>query len=137
MPRIAIIVRLIKSNSLLTLGALISINAFFIIGIGNNVNAQSAYRVKPAKLSDLTYSCSNDYVKAQIIKILWLETDYHLPITVLDGFNSEMCIGSVSKNTFSWDRGTSKASLDRRTGALTIRPNADGISISLKCKAVD
>ena len=68
MPRIAIIVRLIKSNSLLTLGALISINAFFIIGIGSNVNAQSAYRVKPAKLSDLTYSCSNDYVKHKLLR---------------------------------------------------------------------
>jgi hypothetical protein len=55
----------------------------------------------------------------------------------LDGFNSETCIGKVTKNTFTWDRGTSQASLDRRTGALTIKPKKDGISISLKCTVVE
>lgn len=99
--------------------------------------SSSANKTRPSALRDITYSCSSDYVKPESIKILWSDSNYSLPISVLDGFNSETCIGKVTTNTFTWDRGTSQASLDRRTGALTIKPKKDGVSISLKCIAVD
>lgn len=102
-----------------------------------NSSEQNTNKTKPSPLRDITYSCSNDYVKPEGIKILWSEANYSLPISVLDGFNSETCIGKVSKNTFTWDRGTSQASLDRRTGALTIKPKKDGATISLKCTVVE
>jgi len=100
-------------------------------------NSQGANKTKPSAARDISYSCSNEHVKPESIKILWSEANHNLPISVLDGFNSETCIGKVTKNTFTWDRGTSQASLDRRTGALTIKPKKDGISISLKCTVVD
>jgi hypothetical protein len=100
-------------------------------------NSQSANKAKPSGARDIAYSCSNEHVKPESIKILWSEANHNLPISVLDGFNSETCIGKVTKNTFTWDRGTSQASLDRRTGALTIKPKKDGISISLKCTVVE
>ena len=103
----------------------------------SSTTAQSANKTRPSALRDITYSCSSDYVKPESIKILWSDSNYNLPISVLDGFNSETCIGKVTTNTFTWDRGTSQASLDRRTGALTIKPKKDGVSISLKCIAVD
>jgi hypothetical protein len=99
--------------------------------------ASNKAKSSPSPLRDITYSCSNEYVKAESIKILWSEANYNLPISVLDGFNSETCIGKVSKTTFTWDRGTSSASLDRRTGALAIKPKKDGVSISLKCTLVE
>jgi hypothetical protein len=102
-----------------------------------NSSAQNTNKAKPNPLRDIAYSCSNEHVKAEGIKILWSEANYSLPISVLDGFNSETCIGKVSKNTFTWDRGTSQASLDRRTGALTIKPKKDGVTISLKCTVVE
>ncbi|QKM64357.1 hypothetical protein DCO17_03350 [Polynucleobacter tropicus] len=100
-------------------------------------NSQSASKTKQSAARDISYSCSGEYVKPESIKILWSELNYNLPITVLDGFNSETCIGKATKNTFTWDRGTSQASLDRRTGTLTIKPKKDGISISLKCIVVE
>ena len=100
-------------------------------------NSQSASKTKQSAARDISYSCSGEYVKPANIKILWSELNYNLPITVLDGFNSETCIGKVTKNTFTWDRGTSQASLDRRTGTLMIKPKKDGISISLKCTVVE
>jgi hypothetical protein len=100
-------------------------------------NSQNTSKTKQSAVRDISYSCSGEYVKPANIKILWSELNYNLPITVLDGFNSETCIGKVTKNTFTWDRGTSQASLDRRTGALTIKPKKDGISISLKCTVVE
>ena len=102
-----------------------------------NSSAQNTNKAKPNPPRDIAYSCSNEQVKAESIKILWSEANYSLPISVLDGFNSETCIGKVSKNTFTWDRGTSQASLDRRTGALTIKPKKDGVTISLKCTVVE
>jgi hypothetical protein len=100
-------------------------------------NSQSVSKAKQSAARDISYSCSGEYVKPANIKILWSELNYNLPITVLDGFNSETCIGKVTKNTFIWDRGTSQASLDRRTGTLMIKPKKDGISISLKCTVVE
>ena len=100
-------------------------------------NSQSVSKAKQSAARDISYSCSGEYVKPANIKILWSELNYNLPITVLDGFNSETCIGKVTKNTFTWDRGTSQASLDRRTGTLMIKPKKDGISISLKCTVVE
>ena len=97
----------------------------------------STNKTKQGTARDISYSCSNEYVKPESIKILWSESNYNLPISVLDGFNSETCIGKVTKNTFTWDRGTSQATLDRRTGALTIKPKKDGVSISLKCTVVE
>ena len=100
-------------------------------------NSQNTSKAKQSAARDISYSCSGEYVKPANIKILWSELNYNLPITVLDEFNSETCIGKVTKNTFTWDRGTSQASLDRRTGTLMIKPKKDGISISLKCIVVE
>jgi hypothetical protein len=116
---------------------LVLLSAFLLVNAYANPGAQNAKKTKPNPLRDISYSCSNEYVKAEGIKILWSEDNYSLPISVLDGFNSETCIGRVSKNTFIWDRGTSQASLDRRTGALTIKPKRDGVTISLKCTVID
>lgn len=131
-------VRSMKSHSLFFLCAffLTSTNVTAWANPSANTGTQSANKSKPNPLRDITYSCANEYVKAESIKILWSEANYSLPISVLDGFNLETCIGKVSQNAFTWDRGTSQASLDRRTGALTIKPNKDGTSIALKCTQV-
>jgi hypothetical protein len=117
--------------------AFIFVNVLVGVSASSYANTSSVNKVKPNTLRDITYACSNEHVKTQNIKILWSESSYNLPISVLDGFNSETCIGKVTKNTFIWDRGTSQASLDRRTGALTIKPKKDGVSISLECIEVD
>ena len=129
-----------KSRFLLLLTFLFIGSAHFYV-LANppsaNTGSKDANKSKTAVLQDITYSCSNDYVKAESIKILWSEVNYSLPISVLDGFNMDTCIGKASKNTFIWDRGTSQASLDRRTGALTIKPKKYGVTISLNCKVID
>jgi hypothetical protein len=128
-----------KRNNLVLICAILLANVNVVAWASSSANSatQAGNKTKPSPLRDITYSCSNEYVKAESIKILWSEANYNLPISVLDGFNSETCIGKVSKTTFTWDRGTSSASLDRRTGALTIKPKKDGVSISLKCTFVE
>ena len=129
-----------KSRSLLLLAVLligiVHLNAWANPSSVGTVS-HNANKSKTAPLQDITYSCSNNYVKAESIKILWSEANYSLPISVLDGFNMDTCIGKAGKNTFMWDRGTSQATLDRKTGALTIKPKKDGVTISLKCKVID
>ena len=131
-----------KSKHLFLFGILILANVLVDSSASSTTNTQSnqtqsANKTKQGTARDISYSCSNEYVKPESIKILWSESNYNLPISVLDGFNSETCIGKVTKNTFTWDRGTSQATLDRRTGALTIKPKKDGVSISLKCTVVE
>ena len=131
-----------KSKHLFLFGILILANVLADASASSTANTQSnqpqsANKAKQGAVRDISYTCSNEYVKPQSIKILWSEVNHNLPISVLDGFNLETCIGKVTKNTFTWDRGTSQATLDRRTGALTIKPKKDGMSISLKCTVVE
>ncbi|QWD64682.1 hypothetical protein [Polynucleobacter sp. MWH-UH2A] len=111
--------------------------ALSLLGGYANAGTNSQNPVKLSGAKHISYSCSNEYVKAESIRILWSEANLNLPISVLDGFNSETCIGKVTKNTFTWDRGASQASMDRHTGVLTIKPKKDGVSISLNCTVVD
>jgi hypothetical protein len=116
-----------KNTYLFFLGALLSMH----------VSAENAKNVKVNPLRDVTFSCGNKYIKPESIKILWSETNYSLPISVIDGFNAQTLVGSVSKDRFTWDRGTSIALIDRRTGSMTVRPKKYGVTISLTCTRVD
>jgi len=100
-------------------------------------NAENTKNVKANPLRDITFSCGNKYIEPENIKILWSETNYSLPISVIDGFNAQTLVGSVSKEKFIWDRGSSIAYIDRRTGSMTVRPKKDGVTISLICTKAD